>query len=235
MTDIVGSQRAAAQYNGKAIAFSQGADLCDALVSRWIRKRFRNKDFFNPRYFKDWTVPDNAKSFLLGYKSWAPGPDPKKTKLGAAPGGSRVIGMQKAFIGKPDVSNSYIQQGKPSQPNKGNENDLKMYPTAARIADKVETKDLDHISKDFQDIDRRRLMVSFSFRTFNTSHACALDARSANDVRYFDPNIGEFRFNNFKDFVGWWTHCAKTKGASAKKEGFDIFNGLFAYTTFTNP
>lgn len=235
MSDIIGSLAAAARYNGKVIGFSQLRDLCDALVSRWIRKRFRNKDFFTGKYFRDWSVPAAQKAYVLGSKSWREpeGKEGKGFKLSESPGGAMAQVMQKTFLGQPEHSNAYIESGKRDRPAPARVDVLKVYPLAARVEVIHKHRDLDAIPVDFREIDRQRLMASFSFRTTTGSaHACALDARIADDIRYFDPNIGEFRFTAFKDFEGWWMECLKTKSKEKVDEGFDMFLGQYSYTTY---
>jgi hypothetical protein len=226
VTNVKNSLNASKRFGGNWLSFQQPAGWCDGLSSWWLRKRLRNKQFFQDKHFKGHEHPDCKQVLAYQLLPSQKGEDVKKI------GGSKALALQKEFqanLGAFKAAALYITDGL-----RVGKND----PRGKPVGQIRETSELLQVEKDFKTeikkIGNDKLLASITIRTINgISHACGLDC-SGTPVAYFDPNIGEFTFPNVESFLAWWEFCYQNKegAADGPKEAFDLFESQFKCVSF---
>jgi hypothetical protein len=190
--------------------FNQPEAYCSGYVAWWLRSRIQNKSFFsNNKYFDIY-----------------PGEQVESGDLGTGKAGS----LQLAFATPNGQSCSSIQR----YITEGVRADKKYKETKAAIArlvtdwgDRPIANSDDEptgICNSFRSVNERRLYARYSIHTktsSTSSHSVGLDFSNCGKICYFDPNIGEFVFVTFEEFLAWWKHCYENR-----EPGTNAFSGF---------
>lgn len=203
-TNAVAIDAARNYFQGVVTPFAQEETNCHGHVAWWMRSRFQDKNIWR-----------GQKYFSLGKIGQEVFVNPTGT---IQKGIDKTRTLQGYFNGT-NADRNYIQHGeREDKPNKDRKT-VAVWLANETITNRlISTFDPNNLVEDAQNISNAFLHVSmnqyvakFNIRAIN-AHAAGLDCLNPQQVYYFDPNIGEFRFPHITNLFFWWRTCFQNRG-----------------------
>jgi hypothetical protein len=222
------------------IPFNQPEDTCAAYVAWWIRARLQQKLFSRRKYF-------DRQHDLAKYDPGAGYSDALEGMLVTGERGASKAQALQANLARAgrEAIQAYITRGV----RKDKED--RAWKEVADNVKSVQTTTVFHLrlpeslpgtwglapglGRSFEEVARGRLAAHYSLVMRGAkSHAVGLDCTE--DVRYFDPNLGEFRFPIVGALCWWWEWClveTNNPNGDRKRNAFARFGNNFCAEYYT--
>lgn len=219
-------RNAANENEGYCVSsFNQGAGDCAAFTARWLRHRFANTDFWakekNPYFYTGNGFGQDHRTNFYVESDEAIGHFAK---------------LQASFDSD-ERYNNYVTKrrnsGK-SAPRLFRSDGFKdisvtrdwvpvLTGAGTDTVRGTAIADCSEIRKSFVEVAANNWAAKYSFSTMtnNQRHAVALDALTS-EIRYFDPNLGEFSFPGIEKFADWWCLCYRSNNKAFTALGYQF-------------
>ncbi len=199
------------------VPYHQSEGMCDGLVSWWLRNRLQGKTIFRDKYFDQ---VHNVESYMQ---------EPEGRFVPAARGFAKGKALQVLFHDLQEDDTLYITLGvRSDKPDKAQKQvAILVHHRSSQPISDFSTRDenIDNLRRSFIEAAAFRYAVKLSIRA-TTAHAVGLDCLRSPQLRYFDPNLGQFVFTNVEQLIRWWRDCYQNRATGGGAFGMlrDYFN-----------
>lgn len=198
----------AMRLGASVVPYHQSEGMCDGLVSWWLRNRLQAKTIFRNKYFDQ---VHNVEAYMQ---------EPEGRFVPAERGFGKGQALQVLFHDKGENDRRYITHGvrsdKPGKAEKEVAELVRRQMSQPISDDATRDENINNIRKSFIEAAVFHYAVKFSIKA-TTAHAVGLDCLKSPQLRYFDPNLGQFVFTNVEQLIRWWRDCyqKRTTGGGA--------------------